>query len=131
MERHPYEPCDHPGRHGYTLSGEGEYEMCERCRRGPDAHHPDPVQAALDAGADPDLYGEDATEEVQTMPRTLTSTVTLTLSIDTTTGLPDYVTAQWVADRAAVRLAAVLPQADKVTGKVQSAFLYRGEEVAR
>ena len=39
MERHAYEACDHEGRHGYTLlSDTSEYEMCERCRRGPEAH---------------------------------------------------------------------------------------------
>jgi len=40
MERHEYEPCGHEGRHGYTLRGETEYEMCERCRRGPESHDP-------------------------------------------------------------------------------------------
>jgi len=30
---HPYEPCEHPGRHGYTLPGDAEeYAFCERCR---------------------------------------------------------------------------------------------------
>lgn len=38
MEKHVYEPCAHEGRHGYTLRGEPEYEFCERCRRGPEAH---------------------------------------------------------------------------------------------
>lgn len=30
---HDYDPCEHTGRHGYTLPGEPEYEFCERCRQ--------------------------------------------------------------------------------------------------
>lgn len=37
-EGHAYEACDHPGRHGYTQTGEAEYEFCERCRRIRTAH---------------------------------------------------------------------------------------------
>lgn len=48
MERHEYEPCSHEGRHGYTLRGEAEHEMCERCRRGPEAHIEDRRKAFCD-----------------------------------------------------------------------------------
>lgn len=42
VENHAYVPCEHEGRHGYTLRGEPEYQFCERCRRGPEAHAPRP-----------------------------------------------------------------------------------------
>lgn len=42
-ETHPFERCEHPGRHGYTLPGDpAEFEFCERCRR-PESVHP-PVE---------------------------------------------------------------------------------------
>jgi hypothetical protein len=45
LERHPYEPCTHKGRHGYTLPGDlREYDMCERCRRPLAGHVGPPLQ---------------------------------------------------------------------------------------
>lgn len=46
---HPFERCEHPGRHGYTQPGEPEHEMCERCRqpRGDRAHPADALDPTL------------------------------------------------------------------------------------
>ena len=191
-ESHPYEPCDHVGRHGYTLSGEAEYEMCERCRRGPEAHAPmavgratieqagggwsvyDPAvgdhvltgivthgQARYSARewlASPDadhyagrhpigalpFYGcAHCADEVRDGARPdpdnttggapmRTSTVNLTLTIETGGGVPEGVTAQTLADVAQRAVAVFLSNeragaGTRVTGKVSSAFIVRTE----
>ena len=74
----------------------------------------------------------DDTSEVRTMePRTRTSTVNLTLTIQTAGGVPHDLTAQALADAAAVAVRIALADdgagAPVVTGKVSSAFIVRTE----
>lgn len=66
---HQYEPCTHPGRHGYTLPGEAEYEFCDRCRQPERARcHQQPERTSVEAecaecGAQVEVPGDEDPED--------------------------------------------------------------------